>query len=69
MSDSLKLLQEKCGVTPDGGFGPNTARAIVSHYELSPEHGAHLLGQAAHESGGFRPVSYTHLTLPTICSV
>ena len=54
MSDSLKLLQEKCGVTPDGGFGPNTARAIVSHYELSPEHGAHLLGQAAHESGGFR---------------
>ncbi len=49
MSDSLKLLQEKCGVTPDGGFGPNTARAIVSHYELSPEHGAHLLGQAAHE--------------------
>ena len=52
MSDSLKLLQERCGVTPDGGFGPNTARAIVSHYELSPEHGAHLLGQAAHESGG-----------------
>ncbi len=40
MSDSLKLLQERCGVTPDGGFGPNTARAIVSHYELSPEHGA-----------------------------
>ena len=54
MSDSLKLLQERCGVTPDGGFGPNTARAIVSHYELSPEHGAHLLGQSAHESGGFR---------------
>eukprot|EP00969_Alexandrium_andersonii_P192314 8494752-Alexandrium_andersonii.AAC.1 len=24
---------------------------------------------AAHASGSWRPVSYTHLTLPTICSV
>ena len=52
--EALKLLQEKCGVTPDGAFGPNTAKAIVTHYELSPERGAHLLGQVVHESGTFR---------------
>lgn len=54
MSDAMKKLQEKCGVSPDGAFGPNTARAIAKHYNLSPERGAHLLGQAAHESGGFK---------------
>lgn len=51
--DALKLLQEKVGVTPDGSFGPNTARAITKHYGWSPERAAHLLGQGAHESGGF----------------
>ena len=56
MSNALKLLQEKCGVTADGAFGPNTARAIADHYELSPERAAHLLGQASHESGGFKRV-------------
>jgi len=53
MSDALKILQAKCGVKDDGSFGPNTARAIAKHYELSDKHGAHLLGQAHHESGGF----------------
>ena len=52
--EALKLLQEKCGVTPDGAFGPNTAKAITAHFELSPERGAHLLGQVVHESGTFR---------------
>jgi len=56
MKDALKLLQEKCGCTADGSFGPNTARGIVKHYELSPERGAHLLGQASHESAGFKLV-------------
>ncbi len=50
---ALKILQAKCGVTADGAFGPNTARAIADHYKLSPKRGAHLLGQAAHESGNF----------------
>ena len=50
---ALKILQAKCGVTADGAFGPNTARAIADHYNLSPKRGAHLLGQAAHESGNF----------------
>ena len=54
MSDAMKKLQEKCGVAADGAFGPNTARAIAKHYELSPERGAHLLGQASHESGGLK---------------
>lgn len=54
MSEAMKKLQEKCGVRADGAFGPNTARAIAKHYELSPERAAHLLGQAAHESGGFK---------------
>ena len=53
MSEAMKKLQERCGCTPDGAFGPNTARAIAKHYDLSPNRAAHLLGQAAHESGGF----------------
>ena len=56
MSEALKLLQDKCGCKPDGSFGPNTARAIVQHYDLSPEEGAHLLGQVVHESGTFKYV-------------
>ena len=54
MSDAMKKLQEKCGVAADGSFGPNTARAIAKHYDLSAERAAHLLGQASHESGGFK---------------
>ena len=54
MSEAMKLLQMKIGVTADGAFGPNTARAIAKHYELSPNRGAHLLGQSHHESGGFK---------------
>jgi putative chitinase len=54
MSEAMKLLQGKCGITTDGSFGPNTARAITAHYKLTPERAAHLLGQAAHESGGFK---------------
>lgn len=54
MSDAMKQLQTKVGVTPDGSFGPKTARAIAKHYELSPNRAAHLLGQASHESGGFK---------------
>lgn len=54
MSDAMKTLQAKIGVAADGAFGPNTARAIAKHYELSPERAAHLMGQASHESGGFK---------------
>ena len=54
MSEAMKILQGKIGVGADGAFGPNTARAICKHYELSPERGAHLLGQASHESARFK---------------
>ena len=45
MSDAMKVLQAKVGVTADGAFGPNTARAIAKHYKLSPARAAHLLAQ------------------------
>tara|TARA_R110001592_G_scaffold11308_4_gene56176 strand:- start:3011 stop:3616 length:606 start_codon:yes stop_codon:yes gene_type:complete len=50
----MRKLQDKIGVGADGSFGPNTAKAIAKHYELSPERAAHLLGQSSHESGGFK---------------
>jgi len=57
MSESLKNLQKKVGCSPDGAFGPNTARGITKHYEWSPERGAHMLGQLVHESGTFKIVT------------
>ena len=70
MSDAMKLLQAKCGVTPDGSFGPNTARAIAKHYDLKPERAAHLLGQASHESGGFKLTRENlNYSAETLCKV
>ena len=54
MSKAMSSLQTKIGSTPDGEFGPNTARAIAKYLNLSPARGAHLMGQASHESGGFK---------------
>ena len=53
MSEAMKILQGRIGVSADGNFGPNTARAIVEHYGLNRKRGAHLLGQAAHEYVSF----------------
>lgn len=50
---ALKELQTKIGVTPDGGFGPATLKAIAAYYKLSPERVAHFCGQISHETGGF----------------
>ena len=67
MSDAMKALQAKIGATADGAFGPNTARAIAKHYDLSPVRAAHLLGQASHESMSFKVVrenlNYTSETM------
>ena len=54
MSEAMKALQAKVGAVADGAFGKNTANAIAKHYDLSRNRAAHLLGQAHHESGGFR---------------
>lgn len=54
MSNAMRKLQAKIGVSADNSFGPNTARAIAKHYELSNKRAAHLMGQAHHESGGFK---------------
>lgn len=54
MSKAIAALQAKIGATADGEFGPNTARAIAKYFNLSPARGAHLMGQASHESGGFK---------------
>lgn len=56
MSDAMRALQIKINSGSDGQFGPNTAKAIAKHYKLSPKRAAHLLGQAHHESGGFKLV-------------
>ena len=54
MSEAMKALQSKVGAVADGAFGKNTANAIAKHYDLSRNRAAHLLGQAHHESGGFK---------------
>ena len=56
MSDAMRALQVKINAGSDGQFGPNTAKAIAKHYKLSAKRAAHLLGQAHHESGGFKLV-------------
>lgn len=71
MSDAMKTLQTACGVTADGAFGPNTARAIAKHFDLSSERAAHLLGQVSHESGGFKRTkeSLYYSTPERLCQV
>ena len=51
---SIKLLQEKIGVTADGAFGPNTLRAAMAFYELTPYRAAHFFGQTGHETAAFK---------------
>ncbi len=50
---SLKLLQERIGVIPDGSFGPATLKAAMKYFGFTPEYAAHFFGQIAHETGGF----------------
>lgn len=51
---SLKKLQEKIGVTPDGSFGPATLKAAMAYYKMTPERAAHFFGQTSHETGEFK---------------
>lgn len=54
---ALIELQKKCGVTPDGIWGPTTFRAACKFFQMTPTRGAHFFGQCAHESGGFKVFS------------
>ena len=51
---SVKLLQEKIGVVADGAFGPNTLRAAMAFYEMTPYRAAHFFGQTGHEPATFK---------------
>jgi len=51
---SLKTLQSKVGVNPDGVLGGDTLKAIAKYYKLTPEETAHFIGQCSHESGGLK---------------
>ena len=50
---SLKMLQEKIGVTADGVFGPGTFNAAKSHYSLTDRQAVHFFAQTSHETGEF----------------
>lgn len=50
----VQLLQAKCGVEPDGSFGPKSLKAAAKFFKLTNEQTAHFFGQCHHESGGFR---------------
>lgn len=60
-------LQKKIGVTADGAIGPNTLKAAMKYYKLTPIRAAHFFGQIAHETGYFKLFSenlnYTALQL------
>ena len=51
---SLKNLQSKLGVVPDGEFGPNTIKKAMEFYKLTPVRAAHFFAQTSHETGGFK---------------
>lgn len=49
----LKRIQNELGVTQDGVFGPETAKALMWKYQLDELEAAHFLAQCAHESQVF----------------
>lgn len=54
---SLKILQTKIGVKPDGVFGAVTLKAAMSFYKMSAIRLAHFFGQTSHETGHFATFS------------
>jgi len=54
---SIKALQTKIGVTADGAFGPNTLKAAMAFYEMTPYRAAHFFGQTAHETNSYKAFS------------
>jgi putative chitinase len=55
---SLKTLQQLAGVTPDGGFGPNTFKAAAAYLGItSHPRAVHFFAQTGHETGTFSTFS------------
>jgi len=50
---TIKALQLKIGVTPDGSIGKKTIMATAAYFHLSDVHAAHFFAQCHHESQGF----------------
>jgi putative chitinase len=53
----LAALQSKCGITPDGAWGPGTYKAARDYFKLTNNQAAHFFGQCAHESNEFKAFS------------
>ena len=53
----MAALQAKCGLEPDGKWGPGTFKGAKAHFKLSTAQAAHFFGQCAHESGNFKVFS------------
>lgn len=53
----LQALQVKCGIKPDGKWGPNTYRSARDYFKMNNNQAAHFFGQCAHESGDFKVFS------------
>jgi len=51
---TLQLFQQKIGIEADGSFGPNTLKAAMKYFKLTPERAAHFFGQCGTESGEFK---------------
>ena len=54
---SLKSLQTKIGVNPDGVFGLGTLKSAMAFYKMNPFRAAHFFAQTAHETGNFKAFS------------
>ena len=53
----MAALQAKCGLEPDGKWGPGTFKGAKQYFKLSTAQAAHFFGQCAHESGNFKVFS------------
>lgn len=53
-TNPLMALQQKCGVTADGIWGPGTYKAAKTYFKLTDNQAAHFFGQCAHESANFK---------------
>jgi len=51
--NALQILQQQCGVEPDGVFGPMTIKAAAPKLQLSRNQAVNFFAQCAHETALF----------------